>query len=52
MTNCDIFQPGKAVSINKLKEAFFSLKINKSAGHDGIDFKIIKRCFGTLYIPL
>ena len=47
MTSCAIFQPEKAVSINKLKEAFFSVKVNKSTGYDGIIFNIVKKCFGT-----
>ena len=28
--------------INELKDAFFSLKINKSPGHDGVSFNVIK----------
>ena len=31
---------------------FFSLKINKSAGHDGVSFNVIKKCFGELCEPL
>ena len=30
------------LSINKLKDAFFSLKINKSSGHAGVSFNVIK----------
>ena len=41
MTSCDILQPEKAVSINELKEAFFSLKTNKSVGYN-INFNIVK----------
>ena len=44
--------PSKALSINELKEAFYSLKINKSAGHDDIDFHVVKQCFGELSRPL
>ena len=40
-----IFQPETKVSINELKEAFFSLKSNKSAGYDDINFNIVKKCF-------
>ena len=43
------FQP---LSINELKDAFFSLKINKSQGLDGVSFNVIKRCFGELCKPL
>ena len=39
------FQP---LSINELKNAFFSLTINKSPGHDGVSFNVIKKCFGEL----
>ena len=30
------------LSINELKDAFFSLKINKSPGHDRVSFNVIK----------
>ena len=40
------------LSINELKDAFFSLKINKSPGHDGVSFNVIKKCFGELCEPL
>ena len=40
------------LSINKLKHAFFSLKINKNPGHDGVRFNLIKKCFGELCEPL
>ena len=43
----NVFQPEKALSINELKDAFYSLKTNKSPGYDDIS-PIIKRCFGTL----
>ena len=39
------------LSINELKDAFFSLKINKSPGHDGVSFNVIKKCFGKLCKP-
>ena len=45
---CNIFQPENAFSINELKDAFNSLKTNKSPGHDDISSNIIKQCFGTL----
>ena len=40
------------LSINELKDVFFSLKINKSPGHDGVSFNVIKKCFGELCEPL
>ena len=42
----------KPLSINKLKDAFFSLKINKSTGHDDIRYNVVSKCFGDLCIPL
>ena len=36
------------LTVNELKEAFFSLKINKSSGYDGISFNVVKNCFGPL----
>ena len=44
----DILQPEYPLSINELKEAFFSLHTNKSPGHDEISFDVIKSCFGSL----
>ena len=35
-----------------LKNAFFSLKINKSSGADDVSFNIIKKLFGVLCKPL
>ena len=40
------------ITINEIKDAFFSLKINKSAGYDEISFNVIKNCFGELCDPL
>ena len=42
----------KPLSINELKDAFFSLKINKSSGVDDVSFNIIKKSFGWLCEPL
>ena len=36
------------MSINELKDAFYSLKTNKNLGYDNISSNIIKQCFGTL----
>ena len=48
----NIIQPENPWTINKLKDAFFSLKNNKSPGHDGISCIVIRNCFGSLSIPL
>ena len=41
-----------SLTVNELKEAFFSLKLNKSPGYDEISFNVIKKCFGSLHKPL
>ena len=40
--------PERYLNINKLKDPFFSLKMNKSTGADEISFNVIKYCFGEL----
>ena len=45
-------QPEKVISVNELRNVFFSLKINKSAGYDDISFNVVKKCFGVLHKPL
>ena len=40
--------PERCLTINKLKNTFFSLKMNKSTGADKISFNVIKNCFGEL----
>ena len=42
----------KPLSINNLKDALFSLKINKISSVDDVSFNIIKNCFGVLCEPL
>ena len=42
----------KSVSINDLKDAFFSLKLNKTPEYDAISFNIINKCFSDLCEPL
>ena len=42
----------KSVSINQLRDAFFSLKLNKSPGYDEISFNVVKKCFSELCEPL
>ena len=44
--------PTDSLAINKVKEEFFSLKINKSPGYDEISFNVIQNCFSQLNIPL
>ena len=51
-SKCNIFQPEYALGINKLNNAFYSLKTNKSPGYDGICSSIVKQCLGTLNRPL
>ena len=48
----DTAQPERVISANELKDDFFSLKINKSAGYDDIRFNAVEKCFGVLYKPL
>ena len=45
-------QPEHALSINELKDTFFSLDINKSPDCVGIIFAVLKNCFGALHKPL
>ena len=40
------------LSVNKVKEAFFYLTMNKSAGFDEISLNVVKKCFGELINPL
>ena len=42
----------KQLSMNELKDAFFSLKINKSPGYDDISFNVLRKCFSSLCEPL
>ena len=42
----------KQLSMNELKDAFFSLKINKSPGYNDISFNVSKKCFSSLCEPL
>ena len=48
----DTTQPEKAISVNELKDAFFSLKINKSAVYNDISFNVVQKYFGVLHKPL
>ena len=42
----------KPLLINKLKDTFFLLKINKSSDVDDVSSKIIKKCLGVVCGPL
>ena len=48
----NVMMDSKPLLINELKDAFFSLNINKSSGADDVSFSIIKNCFGVLCEPL
>ena len=52
MKTCDSTQAERELTINELKDTFFSLKINKSLGYDDISFNVVKTCFGRLLKPL
>ena len=41
-----------SLSKNKLKEAFFSLKTNKSPGYDNINLNVVTKCFEEINKPL
>ena len=38
----------KALSMNELKNAFYSLKSNKNPSHDNVSYNVIKKCFDSL----
>ena len=42
ITKVNTSMESQPLSINELKNAFFSLNINKSPGHDGVSFNVIK----------
>ena len=48
----DFVMETKPLSMNELKDAFYSLKSNKSSGNDDISYNAIKKCFGGLCEPL
>ena len=48
----DSIMKTKQLSMNELKDAFFSLKINKSPGYDDISFNVVKKCFSSLCEPM
>ena len=48
----DTTMPTDFLAINEVKEAFFSLKINKSPAYDEISFNVIKNYFSELNVSL
>ena len=52
VTRVDSEMETKSLSVNELKDAYFSLKINKSSGYDDVNYNVIKKCFGELCEPL
>ena len=52
LKTCNKNQLEHSLTVNELKEAFFSLKLNKSPGYDEISFNVIKKCFRSLHKPL
>ena len=48
----DSIQTEIPLSVNELKDAFFSLKINKSSCYNDTSFNIVRNCFGPLLKPL
>ena len=51
ITKANTSMESQPSSINELKEAFFSLKINKSPGHDGVSFNVIKNVLVSYVNP-
>ena len=52
LQKCKTIQPENTLTVSELKDVFFSLQTNKSAGHDGISFNVVKCCFGLISTPL
>ena len=42
ITKVDTSMESQLLSISELRDAFFSLKISKSPGHDGVSFNVKK----------
>ena len=51
INKANVLIESKPLSINELKNAFFSLKINKSSGVDDVSFNIIKNTLGCFANP-
>ena len=48
----DVVIETKPLSMNELKDAFYSLKSNKSPRYNDISYNVIKKCFNSLCEPL
>ena len=48
----DYIMERKQLSMNESKDAFFSLKINKSPGYEDNSFNVLNKCFSSLCEPL
>ena len=48
----NVNQPEHNLTVNELKDVFFSFQLNKSPGYNETSFNIIKTCFGSLQKPL
>ena len=51
ITKANTSMKSQPLSINELKDTFFSLKINKSPGHDGVSFNVIKKVLVSYVNP-
>ena len=51
ITKANISVESHPLSINELKDAFFSFKINKIPGYDGVSFNVIKNVLVTFVNP-
>ena len=52
LNKIDTAMPADPVTIKELKQAFFSLKTNKSPGYDQVNSDVIKNCFSELNYPI
>ena len=52
LNKIDTAMPADPVTIKELKQAFFSLKTNKSPGYDQVSSDVIKNCFSELNYPI
>ena len=52
VTKSNSTMPIGPISVNELKNTFFSIKTNKYPGHVEINFNVIRSCFGELCEPL
>ena len=48
----DFVMETKALSMNELKNAFYSLKSDRNSGYDNISYNVVKNFFNSLYEPL